>query len=101
VRVDALLERVPFDRAGALAGVEARALPDVAAAVRAEILASHALVDRVYRLRRCWSLRRARRSPSWFAFTCDPLRRRGASRGEPLAHRLGAVEGDRAPPLAR
>ncbi|MBP1643172.1 MAG: hypothetical protein H6Q03_1841 [Acidobacteria bacterium] len=71
VRVDALLERVPFDRAGALAGVEARALPDVAAAVRAEILASHALVDRVYRLAPLLESPEGAAQPELVAFTCD------------------------------
>jgi hypothetical protein len=49
-RVDALFEKVRFDRSAAVAGVRPEAFADVPAAIRGEILASHALVDRVYQL---------------------------------------------------
>jgi hypothetical protein len=48
--VDALIERAPFDHTGALAGSRPRVLPDIDAAIRAELAASHAEIDRVYAL---------------------------------------------------
>lgn len=70
-RVDALLEKVPFDREGALAGIEARALADVAAAVRSELWASHALVDRVYRLEPLLETPEGYARPEVVAFACE------------------------------
>jgi hypothetical protein len=49
-RIDALLERTPIDRPGAVSGLAVEPFDDPPAAVRAELLASHALVDRVYEL---------------------------------------------------
>lgn len=50
LEVDALLERASFDRAGALAGVRPEVLPDLDRAIRAELAASHAELDRTYGL---------------------------------------------------
>ncbi|KAB2968387.1 MAG: hypothetical protein F9K18_02885 [Thermoanaerobaculia bacterium] len=71
VRVDALLERVRFDREGALAGVEARAFADTAAAVRSEILASHALIDRTYRLAPLLARPEGYARPEAIAYACE------------------------------
>lgn len=71
MRVDALLERVRFDREGALAGIEARAFADTAAAVRSEILASHALIDRTYRLAPLLESPGGHARPEVTAFACE------------------------------
>jgi hypothetical protein len=49
-RVDALFEKARFDRSAAVAEIRPEGYADLPAAIRSEILASHALVDRVYRL---------------------------------------------------
>lgn len=49
-KVDGLFERVAFGRAEAVRGVELRRFEDLQGAVRSELAASHALVDRVYEL---------------------------------------------------
>ncbi len=49
-RVDALFEKVRFDRSAAVRGVQPEVFSDLPAAIRTEFLASHDLVDRVYRL---------------------------------------------------
>ena len=48
--MDALFEKVRFDRSAAVRGVRPEAFSDLPAAIRSEFLASHALVDRVYAL---------------------------------------------------
>ncbi|MEZ5332169.1 MAG: hypothetical protein R2991_08995 [Thermoanaerobaculia bacterium] len=49
-RVDALFERVAFDRASAVRGAAIRRFTDLQGSVLAELAASHSLVDRVYEL---------------------------------------------------
>ena len=71
-RIDALLERSPYDPASALPGLAPAPFDELRAGVLAELAASHALVDRVYRLEPLlraadggWS------DPEVVAFACD------------------------------
>lgn len=50
VRVDALIERAPYDPVAALEDLRPAPFADLRAGVLAELESSHALVDRVYRL---------------------------------------------------
>ena len=71
LRVDALLGEVRFDRAGALSGIAARPFSDLAAAVREEILASHAQVDRTYALAPLLDPAGGREHPAVAGFVCE------------------------------
>jgi len=87
--VDALLERVPFDpRGGAGRRRDARAARRRAAAgARGDPGQSRAARPRSTGWRRCWSLRRARRSPSWSpspATATPPRRVSWRASGSPL-----------------
>jgi len=74
VRIDALLERAPFDPAGALAGLSLAPLPDLRAGVLAALEASHALLDRTYRLQPLLGAAEGFAHPEVVAFACERYR---------------------------
>ncbi len=72
LQIDALLERSPYDPSSALAGLAPARFEDLRAGVLAELDASHALVDRVYRLQPLFEKGRAAwAEPEVAAFACD------------------------------
>lgn len=74
MRIDALLERAPFDSAGALEGLSLTPFGDLRAGVLAALEASHALVDRTYRLQPLLDDAGGFAHPEVVAFACDRYR---------------------------
>jgi hypothetical protein len=70
-RVDALLERAEFAREAAVGGLAIEPFDDLAAAVRAELAASHAQVDRVYALLPALGDEAGYRRAAVAAFACE------------------------------
>lgn len=73
-RIDALFERVAFDAASSLAGVELRRIVELGPAVAAELAASHALIDAVYALEPRLDDELGVADPQVVAFTCARYR---------------------------
>jgi len=75
VEIDKLIERAPYDPVAALAGLEVEPFADLRAGVLEELAASHALVDRVYRLEGLFLAGgRAWEEPEAVAFACERYR---------------------------
>lgn len=73
-RIDALFERVPFDAAEAVAGLAPEPFADLRSGVLAELAASHARLDAVYRLEPALAAEGGLADPAVVAFTCERYR---------------------------
>jgi len=71
LKVDALIDRARFDHEGAAAGAGARNLADLDGAIRAELAASHALLDRTYALVPALATPAGYARPEVAAFACE------------------------------
>lgn len=75
VEIDKLIERAPYDPVAALEGLEVEPFADPREGVIRELEASHALVDRVYRLEGSFlASERAWEEPEAVAFACERYR---------------------------